>query len=90
MANHRILWVLRHAKTVRQPPVGGTDHERVLAKRGQRDADALGGRLGDHGDHLGLDPALMPGLVLSSTAVRTVQTTERVLAGLTEPPPVTY
>jgi phosphohistidine phosphatase len=90
MASGRILWVLRHAKTLRRPPVGGDDHERTLAPRGRRDADALGERLGDRGDHLGLDGDVLPGLVLCSTAARTVETTERVLAHLAAPPPVTY
>ena len=90
MAKGRSLWLLRHAKTVRHPPVGGADHERTLAPRGRRDADALGQRLGDHGDHLGLGDDVMPALVLCSTAARTVETTERVLAGLAEPPPVSY
>jgi phosphohistidine phosphatase len=86
----RTLWVLRHAKTIRQPPVGGGDHERSLAPRGRGDADALGRRMGDDGDHFGLALDLSPALVLCSTAARTVETTERVLAGLAEPPPVTY
>ncbi len=90
MAEDRVLWVLRHAKTVRRPPVGGGDHERVLAMRGRRDADALGRRLGDDGDHLGLAVDLMPTLVLCSTAARSVETTERVLANMATPPPVTY
>jgi phosphohistidine phosphatase len=86
----RSLWLLRHTKTVRHPPVGGSDHERTLAPRGRRDADALGQHLGDHGDHLGLSEDLMPALVLCSTAVRTVETIDRVLAGLAVPPPVRY
>lgn len=90
MASGRTMWVLRHAKTVRQPPVGGGDHQRPLAARGRHDADALGERLGDDGDHLGLADELMPTLVLCSTAARTVETAERVLAGLAKPPPVTY
>jgi phosphohistidine phosphatase len=90
MAKGRSLWLLRHAKTVRHPPVGGADHERTLAPRGRRDADALGQRLGDHGDHLGLSDDVMPSLVLCSTAARTVETTERVLADLAVPPPVRY
>jgi phosphohistidine phosphatase len=90
MAGGRVLWVLRHAKTVRRPPVGGADHERTLAVRGRHDADALGERLGDDGDHLGLDEGIMPALVLCSTAARTVETTERVLAKMSSPPPVTY
>jgi phosphohistidine phosphatase len=86
----RALWVLRHAKTHRKPPLGGDDHERTLDARGRRDADALGQRLGDEGDRLGLDEALLPRLVLCSTAARAVETTERVLAGMTQPPPVSY
>ena len=90
MAPGRTLWVLRHAKAQRRPPVGGGDHERVLAPRGRKDADDLGQRLGDRGDHLGLDGDLVPALVLCSTAARTVETTERVLAQMASPPPVTY
>jgi phosphohistidine phosphatase len=90
VADGRFLWVLRHAKTVRRPPVGGADHERTLAGRGRRDADALGEHLGDEGDHLGLDQGIMPALILCSTASRAVETTERVLAKMSSPPPVTY
>jgi phosphohistidine phosphatase len=90
VADGRVLWVLRHAKTVRRPPVGGADHERVLAARGRRDADALGARLGDGGDRFGLDPSLGPAVVLCSTAARAVETTERVLEQMSSPPPVTY
>ena len=85
MTDHRggrVLWVLRHAKTVADPPAGGADHERTLAPRGRRDAEALGRRLA--GDRLGLDvhDVPLPELVLCSTAVRTRQTTELVTAGL--------
>jgi phosphohistidine phosphatase len=90
VAGGRVLWVLRHAKTHRDPPAGGDDHDRTLAPRGRRDADALGKRLGDDGDHLGLPEDVMPGLVLCSTAIRAIQTTERALAGLAEPPRVVY
>ena len=38
----RILWLLRHAKAVTDPPPGGSDFDRVLAPRGRRDAAALG------------------------------------------------
>jgi len=86
----KLLWLLRHAKAVTDPPPGGTDHERPLAPRGRRDADALARRLGPDGDRLGLPPDAMPGIVLCSTATRTVQTAERVLAGLAPAPPVTY
>jgi phosphohistidine phosphatase len=86
----RALWILRHAKSRRRPPVGGDDHERVLEERGRRDADALGARLGDGGDRLGLPEDLVPQLVLCSTAARAVETTERVLAQMSTPPVVTY
>jgi len=79
-----ILWLLRHAKAV--PPTRGSDHERPLAPRGRRDADALGRRLCE--DRLGFAPADLPELVLCSTATRTVQTAELVLAHLTTPPQV--
>jgi|GEM_PF-47956 phosphohistidine phosphatase len=82
------LWLLRHAKTVADPPPGGSDHDRVLAPRGRRDADQLGRRLGDDPPALGLVGGLRPELVLCSTARRTVQTAERVLAPLTDPPPL--
>ena len=78
------LWLLRHAKTVPDPPAGKTDHERPLAPRGRRDADALARRL--EADRLGFKAADLPGLVLCSTAVRTVQTAERVLPGPGRPP----
>ena len=80
----RVLWVLRHAKTVADPPPGGADHERSLAPRGRRDAAALGRRLA--GDRLGLAPDELPELVLCSTAVRTRQTVELVLGGLADAP----
>jgi phosphohistidine phosphatase len=86
----RILWVVRHAKTHRKPPLGAGDHERTLDARGRRDADALGRRLGEDGDRLGLDEALLPQLVLCSTAARAVETTERALSEMAQPPPVSY
>jgi phosphohistidine phosphatase len=86
----RYCWLLRHAKTLQDPPRGGSDHERRLAPRGRRDADALGLRLGDKGDHFGFPQDALPGLVLCSTATRTVQTTERVLSASSAAPPVEY
>ena len=84
----RYLWLLRHAKTREEPPAGGGDHARVLSPRGRRDADALGRRLGAGGDRLGLLPlAPIPSLVLCSTAARTVETADRVLARF-DPPPI--
>ncbi len=89
-APERLFWLLRHAKTVADPPKGGTDHERRLAPRGRRDADALGARLGDDGDRLGLTPVDLPDLVLCSTASRTRQTVERALSKMGAPPPARY
>lgn len=74
------MWLLRHAKAVSDPPQGGTDHERALAPRGRRDADALGRRLA--ADGMGFPPSDLPVLALCSTATRTTQTAERALAGL--------
>lgn len=74
----RLLWLLRHAKAATDPPSGGTDHERPLAPRGRRDAAALGQRLGS----LGFSAGELPETVLCSTATRTTETAERVVAGL--------
>jgi len=83
------VWLLRHAKTLADPPKGGGDHERKLAPRGRRDADALGRRLGA-GDRLGFKASELPTLVLCSTATRTTQTTERALGAMARPPDVEY
>ncbi|HXQ19600.1 MAG TPA: histidine phosphatase family protein [Acidimicrobiales bacterium] len=88
MPDDRWLWLLRHAKAAVDPPPGGGDHERPLSAKGRRDADALGRRLGEGGDRLGLGG--FPQLVLCSTASRTKQTAERALAELADPPPVRY
>jgi len=88
MTDGRSVWLLRHAKAVVDPPPGGGDHERPLSAKGRRDAAALGRRLGDSGDRFGLGS--FPQLVLCSTATRTRETTERVLADLAQPPAVRY
>jgi phosphohistidine phosphatase len=88
MTHGRSVWLLRHAKAVVDPPSGGGDHERPLSAKGRRDAAALGRRLGDAGDRFGLGS--FPQLVLCSTATRTRETTERVLADLAQPPAVRY
>lgn len=85
----RLVWLLRHAKTLTDPPAGGGDHERTLAPRGRRDARALGARLGRGGDRLGLTKRDLPRTVLCSTAARTAQTAELVMAGVEPAPPVT-
>ncbi|ROO90951.1 phosphohistidine phosphatase [Actinocorallia herbida] len=63
--NKRLL-VLRHAKA--EVGFGLADHERPLAERGLRDAAAMGAHLKKE--------ALLPDLVLCSTALRTRQTLE--------------
>jgi phosphohistidine phosphatase len=84
----RTLWLLRHAKTVTDPPPGGADFDRVLAPRGRRDATALGRRFAGAGE--GLGPSLKgvprPKIALVSPAARTAATAELVLAGVTDPP----
>ncbi|MGH9086583.1 MAG: SixA phosphatase family protein [Acidimicrobiales bacterium] len=77
----RLLWVLRHAAAVPDPPPGARDRDRPLAPSGRRNAEALGRRLAT--DRLGLGPDELPSVVLCSTARRTVQTAEGVLAGIT-------
>jgi phosphohistidine phosphatase len=84
----RTLWLLRHAKTVTDPPPGGTDFDRVLAPRGRRDATALGRLFAGAGE--GLGPALegvpRPRIALISPAARTAATAELVLADVADPP----
>ncbi len=84
----RTLWLLRHAKTVADPPPGGSDFDRVLAPRGRRDATALGRLFA--GDAAGLGPALkgvpLPEVALVSPAARTRATADLVLAQMKEPP----
>jgi phosphohistidine phosphatase len=80
------LWLLRHAKTVADPPKGGSDFDRVLAPRGRRDATALGACFGADGSRLGLVGVPLPELALISPAARTTATAEMALAELTSPP----
>jgi phosphohistidine phosphatase len=84
----RTLWLLRHAKTVTDPPPGGVDFDRVLAPRGRRDATALGRRFAGAGDGLGpaLQGAPRPQIALVSPAVRTAATAALVLADMAESP----
>ena len=71
----RTLWLLRHAKTVADPPPGGADFDRVLAPRGRRDAAALGRLFAGAGEGLGpgLQGVPRPQLALVSPAARTVR-----------------
>jgi phosphohistidine phosphatase len=69
---HRLL-LLRHAKSSwDQPDVA--DHDRALAPRGRRAASAVGEHLRSVGER--------PGLVLCSSARRTVETLERIRPAL--------
>ncbi len=82
----RQLWVLRHAKAANKTPSVRADHARHLAPRGKRDADALAERIGE--DHLGLTAEDLPGVVLCSSAARTTETAQRVLAHFSAAPTV--
>jgi phosphohistidine phosphatase len=84
----RTLWLLRHAKTVTDPPSGGTDFDRVLAPRGRRDATALGHLFAGTGKGLGpgLKRVPLPQIALVSPAARTAATAQLVLADMAEPP----
>jgi phosphohistidine phosphatase len=73
MGTVRRLLLLRHAKSSWDDP-GLADHDRPLAPRGRRAAVALC-------DHL-QDLADPPDLVLCSSAVRTVQTLDRIRPAL--------
>jgi phosphohistidine phosphatase len=84
----RTLWLLRHAKTVTDPPSGGTDFDRVLAPRGRRDATALGHLFAGTGEGIGpgLKRVPLPQIALVSPAARTAATAQLVLADVTDPP----
>jgi phosphohistidine phosphatase len=86
----RFVWLLRHAKTVTDPPPGGSDFDRVLAPRGRRDANALQRLFAGRAE--GLGPALRdvprPQVALVSPSARTVATADLVLASMVDPPAV--
>jgi len=75
----RKLALLRHAKSA-WPDV--PDHDRPLARRGKRDAPAIGRWLRDAG--------LLPDQVLCSTARRARKTWQLTRAGLGTSPPVSF
>jgi phosphohistidine phosphatase len=70
---HRLV-LLRHAKS--GYPDGAADHDRPLAKRGERDAPVGGRWLAEHG--------YVPDAVVCSTALRARQTWELAAAELLE------
>lgn len=74
----RRLVVVRHAKSEREPPEGGGDHDRVLSGRGRRDARALGSWLAA--------ATGAPDLVLCSSAAR-ARLTWQLAAEAFDPPP---
>ena len=65
----KTLLVLRHAKSSWSDPTVD-DHERPLNKRGRRDAPRMGELVRQHG--------LIPGMVISSDAMRARLTAEAV------------
>ncbi|MCA8979282.1 MAG: histidine phosphatase family protein [Planctomycetes bacterium] len=67
----KTLLIMRHGKSDWETSVG-RDHERLLNERGRKAAT----RMGRHLVERGVDPDL----VVSSSAVRTRETTERLLA----------
>jgi phosphohistidine phosphatase len=77
----RRLILLRHAKSD-WSVAGRADHDRELALRGNDSATKIGAYMARH--------ALLPDLVLCSTAVRARRTWALVAEALAEAPPVTY
>jgi phosphohistidine phosphatase len=75
----RRLVLFRHAKSA-WPDVA--DHDRPLARRGQRDAPVMGSWLREAG--------LVPDRVLCSTAARARETWQLAQTGLAAAPPVTF
>jgi phosphohistidine phosphatase len=71
--NARQLLLLRHAKSSHDDPALA-DHDRPLARRGERAAAAMGRYLREHD--------LSPALVLCSSAIRARQTLDGVADGL--------
>jgi phosphohistidine phosphatase len=67
----KTLLLLRHAKSSWKHPELA-DHDRPLKKRGRRDAPRMG--------RLIVSEGIVPGLILSSTAVRARETAEAVSA----------
>jgi phosphohistidine phosphatase len=86
----RTLWLLRHAKSVTDPPEGGTDFDRVLAPRGRRDAKALAECLAPKGSLPGLSRVTRPTVALVSPAARTTATAELALADMNIPPAIQF
>ena len=73
------LMLLRHAKS-EKTEAGRSDRERRLDARGQSDAPVIGAYMARH--------ALIPDLVVVSTAARTRETWEQLATALPKEPPV--
>jgi len=74
----RRLILLRHAKAY--TPAGASDHERPLAPRGHRQAEAVGKYMAENN--------LIPDLAVVSTALRAQETWNLALPALGRPVPV--
>lgn len=70
-AREKTLVLMRHSKA--EEGIGKVDHDRELARRGEKDAQAAGAWLRSQG--------LVPDLVICSTAVRTRQTWDHACKG---------
>jgi phosphohistidine phosphatase len=77
----RRLMLLRHAKSDRSDP-GARDHDRVLNTRGRDAAPRIGAYMASH--------ALVPDLVICSTATRTRETWQLASTAFGTPPRVLY
>jgi phosphohistidine phosphatase len=75
------LMLLRHAKA-EKAEAGASDHARRLTTRGLSDTDLIGAYIARH--------ELIPDAAIVSTAARTRETWERLVAALPDPPPVTF
>src|SRR5262245_11118400 len=77
----RTLMLLRHAKSSHKDP-RLDDYDRPLTKRGLRAASRMGSLL--------VDDDMLPDLIVSSTACRARETTERLVAAAGYRGPVRY
>jgi phosphohistidine phosphatase len=77
----RRLMLLRHAKSDWSQP-GQRDHDRTLAARGRQDAPRIGAYMASH--------ALVPDLVICSTATRARTTWELIAPAFETPPKAIY
>jgi phosphohistidine phosphatase len=74
----KTLYLLRHAHAEEAAPLPLGDHERILSARGEAEAEAVATFLGTRG--------AFPSFVLSSTALRALQTVRIVYGALLSEP----